>query len=71
VDLPAQLVVGPDGARHAFEIDGFLKECLVRGQDELALTLGHAEAIAAFEARHREAMPWLAADAGARRLPPA
>ena len=69
VDLPGQTVVGPDGSRHAFEVDGFLKECLVRGQDELALTLGYAEAIAAFEARHREAMPWLTTDGGARVAP--
>jgi 3-isopropylmalate/(R)-2-methylmalate dehydratase small subunit len=61
VDLPTQTVTGPDGARHAFEVDAFVKECLLRGQDEIALTLGHEAAIAAFEARHREAMPWLAA----------
>ncbi len=59
VDLPSQTVIGPDGARHAFEVDGFLKECLLRGQDEMALTLGYESAIAAFEARHREEMPWL------------
>ena len=59
VDLPSQTVTGPDGTRHAFEIDAFLKECLLRGQDEIALTLSHESEIAAFEARHREAMPWL------------
>jgi 3-isopropylmalate/(R)-2-methylmalate dehydratase small subunit len=62
VDLPAQTVTAPDGTRHAFEVDGFLKECLVRGQDELALTLAREPAIAAFEARHRAEMPWLAPD---------
>jgi 3-isopropylmalate/(R)-2-methylmalate dehydratase small subunit len=59
VDLPAQTVTGPDGAPHAFQVDAFLKECLLTGQDEIALTLGHEADIAAFEARHREAMPWL------------
>jgi len=67
VDLPAQTVTGPDGARHAFPVDAFLKECLLRGQDEIALTLSHAAAIEAFEARQREAMPWLRpGPAGAR-----
>lgn len=59
VDLPSQTVTGPDGARYAFEVDGFLKECLLRGQDEIALTLGYESAIAAFETRHRGRMPWL------------
>ena len=61
VDLPSQTVTGPDGVPHRFEVDAFLKECLLRGQDEIALTLGHEAAIAAFEARHRDAMPWLGA----------
>ena len=60
MDLLAQTVAGADGSRHAFEVDAFLKECLLRGQDEVALTLGYADAIAAFEARRREEMPWLA-----------
>ncbi len=64
VDLPSQTVTGPDGAAYAFEVDGFLKECLLRGQDEIALTLGYESAIAAFEERHRREMPWLAADPG-------
>jgi len=33
VDLPSQTVTGPDGARHGFPVDAFLKECLLRGQD--------------------------------------
>jgi 3-isopropylmalate/(R)-2-methylmalate dehydratase small subunit len=66
VDLAGQAVTGPDGARHAFEVDAFLKECLLRGLDEIALTQSYEAAIVAFEERHRAAMPWLwpaAADA--------
>lgn len=59
IDLPSQTVTGPDGTRYAFPVDAFLKECLLRGQDEIALTLGYEDAIAAFEARHRTEMPWL------------
>jgi hypothetical protein len=32
---------------------------LLTGQDEIALTLGHERAIAAFEARHALEAPWL------------
>ena len=60
VDLPAQTVTAPDGVRHEFHIDPFLKECLLRGQDEIALILSYEAAIAAFEAHHRQEMPWLA-----------
>jgi 3-isopropylmalate/(R)-2-methylmalate dehydratase small subunit len=64
VDLVGQTVTGPDGARHAFEVDPFLRECLLRGQDEIALTLGHEAAIAAFEERHRGETPWEARRGG-------
>jgi 3-isopropylmalate/(R)-2-methylmalate dehydratase small subunit len=59
VDLTAQQVIAPDGTRHAFEIDGFKKQALLTGQDEIGLTFGYEELIADFERRHREAMPWL------------
>ena len=58
IDLPSQTVTGPDGASHAFEVDGFRKECLLRGQDEIALTLGYESAIAAYEARRAVEWPW-------------
>jgi 3-isopropylmalate/(R)-2-methylmalate dehydratase small subunit len=59
VDLESQTVLGPDGARHAFEIDPFRKELLRTGQDEIALTLGYEAAIAAFEQRQTAEVPWL------------
>ncbi|PWU23934.1 MAG: 3-isopropylmalate dehydratase small subunit [Candidatus Rokuibacteriota bacterium] len=61
VDLPSQTVTGPDGAAHEFQVDPFLKECLLTGRDEIALTLSYESAIAAFEERHRREMPWLEA----------
>lgn len=60
VDLAAQAVTGPDGTRHEFTVDPFVRECLLRGQDEIALTLGYAPAIDLFEERQRREMPWLA-----------
>jgi 3-isopropylmalate/(R)-2-methylmalate dehydratase small subunit len=59
VDLGSQTVTGPDGAKYAFAVDAFLKECLLRGHDEIALTMGYEAQIAAFEARHHREMPWL------------
>ncbi len=60
VDLESQTVTAPDGTTHPFSIDPFRKQCLLTGQDEIALTLGQEPAIAAFERRHASAMPWLA-----------
>lgn len=59
IDLPAQTVITPEGAHFAFEIDAFRKDCLIRGLDEIGLTLTHADAIRAYEARRRESAPWL------------
>ena len=47
VDLEAQTAGG-----FAFELDPFQRHCLLEGLDEIALTLAHAEAIAAYEAEH-------------------
>ena len=52
VDLLEQWVVGPDGARHHFEVDPFAKHCLVEGLDELAFTLSQMPQIEAFERRY-------------------
>ena len=60
VDLEAQVLAGPDGQRHSFAVDPFRRECLLKGVDEIAMTLGHEQEIAAFEARHLRELPWLA-----------
>ncbi|MDX2156824.1 MAG: 3-isopropylmalate dehydratase small subunit [Hyphomicrobiaceae bacterium] len=51
IDLPSQTVQGPDGKTDRFEIDPFRKECLLKGIDDITLTLGYESAIAAFESR--------------------
>ncbi|HEY9572038.1 MAG TPA: 3-isopropylmalate dehydratase small subunit [Pusillimonas sp.] len=55
VDLPAQVVTGPDGAVHRFDIDAFSKKCLVEGLNEIDYTLQKADQIAAFEQRYSTA----------------
>jgi 3-isopropylmalate/(R)-2-methylmalate dehydratase small subunit len=58
VDLPNQTVTGPDGKVDEFEIDPFLKHCMVNGLDEIGLTLEKAAAISAFEAKAASERSW-------------
>jgi len=60
IDMERQTVTGPDGAGHHFEIDPFVKHCLLNGLDDIGLTLQHAERIAAFEAALGLECPWIA-----------
>ena len=64
VDLEARTITRPNGGRIAFEIDGFRRDCLLNGLDDIGLTLQKADKIDAFEAAQKEKQPWLyAADA--------
>ncbi len=59
IDLAAQTVSLPDGSVERFEVDPFRKECLLKGWEEIDLTLQHEAAIAAYERRQRSELPWL------------
>jgi len=59
IDLDAQTVATPDGHTLRFDIDPFRKECLLRGLDDIGLTLRHADHIREFEERRRATQPWL------------
>jgi len=59
IDLNAQTVVAPDGAEYHFEIDAGLKEKMLSGMDDIAMTLAEKELIDVFEEKHRQAQPWL------------
>jgi 3-isopropylmalate/(R)-2-methylmalate dehydratase small subunit len=59
VDLPAQAIITAGGERLAFDIDPFRKDCLLRGLDDIGLTLQHADAIRDYETRRRDEAPWL------------
>lgn len=60
VDLPAQTVLGPDQTCHRFEIDPFDKERLLKGLDEIGLTMQFETRIADFVRRYSERHPWAA-----------
>jgi 3-isopropylmalate/(R)-2-methylmalate dehydratase small subunit len=57
IDVRAQRARG-DGFAYGFELDPFIKECLVEGLDEISLVERHTEAIAGFESTRA---PWLPA----------
>ena len=59
VDLEKQQVTTPSGEAFGFAVDAFRKECLLKGLDDISLTLQHVEAIKGFEVKKRVDEPWL------------
>lgn len=59
IDLVAQTVTTPAGDVYPFEVDAFRKHCLLNGLDDIGLTMQQQDKIKAFEAKHRQAQPWL------------
>jgi len=55
IDVAGSFIELPDGGRFSFELDAFARHCLLEGVDQLGFLLKHADAIAAFENRQREA----------------
>jgi len=53
IDLQSETLTGPDGDRHGFTIPAFSRDCLLRGLDEIGLTLTLLPEIEAFEAARR------------------
>jgi 3-isopropylmalate/(R)-2-methylmalate dehydratase small subunit len=53
VDLEQLKITGPEGLSLEFDVDPFRRECLLKGLDDIGLTLEHEADIAAFEARRR------------------
>ena len=52
IDLQQQTVSDDHGLALNFPIDPFRKECLLKGLDDIGLTLLHEEKIHAYEASH-------------------
>jgi len=59
IDLPHQTVAAPDGTEHAFEISALRKDRLIRGIDDIDVTLEYRNAIECFESKRRTEVPWL------------
>jgi 3-isopropylmalate/(R)-2-methylmalate dehydratase small subunit len=56
VDLVNQQLVLPEGQQVAFPIDGFAKQCLLKGVDQLGFLMQQEETISAFENDHAPAV---------------
>ncbi len=59
VNLDAQSVTTPGGEVFGFQVDSFRKHCLMKGLDDIGLTLQHTDEIRAYEKRRRSEAPWL------------
>jgi 3-isopropylmalate/(R)-2-methylmalate dehydratase small subunit len=59
VELEAQRVVLNNGEAVPFEVEPYRKAMLLRGMDEIGLTLSRLTDIEAAEARDRQQRPWL------------
>jgi 3-isopropylmalate/(R)-2-methylmalate dehydratase small subunit len=59
IDLPNQSLIAPDATTHGFEISPLRKDRLLRGIDDIDVTLEYRDAIESFEAKRRAAIPWL------------
>ncbi len=57
VDLDSQSVSTPDGWQRRFDVDPFVKHCLLNGLDAIGLTLEHEDDITAFEAQRSGLLP--------------
>lgn len=59
VDLAAQTVTTPTQRILSFAIDGFRKQALLQGLDNIGWTLAHSAEIVAYEQRRKQEAPWL------------
>ena len=59
IDLEQQKVVRPNGDSFDFDIDQFRKDCLIKGLDEIGLTLQSTQAIKDYEKSRAEQQPWV------------
>lgn len=58
IDLENQTIKGPDGGTINFAIDPFRKDCLLKGLDDVGLTLEKEDRITSFEAARSQSQPW-------------
>ena len=59
VDLEAQIVTGPDGQTHRFDIDAHRRHRLLNGLDAVGYTMQFEAEIIAFEESYAKSVSWL------------
>ena len=64
IDLEKQVVIAADGREFPFQIDAVIRERLLNGWDDIAMTESYRDRIAAFKAGDRVVRPWAIPSAG-------
>ena len=59
VNLDEQSLIDPSGNTLVFELEKFRKDALLKGLDEIGLTLSHAGVIRSFETNYQKKHPWI------------
>ncbi len=59
VDLGSQQITRSDGTVYSFDIDPFRKDCLIRGLDDIGLTMQKEEMIKQYENHRSSEEPWI------------
>ena len=59
VDLEAQEITTSDGEVIKFEVDGFKKQCLLEGLDDIGQTLQKQSSVEAYEGKMAQERPWV------------
>jgi len=59
IDLENQIITTPDQRSLPFQVEPFRRDCLLKGLDDIGLTLRRADMIRAFEAERLARHPWL------------
>ncbi|HUE19277.1 MAG TPA: 3-isopropylmalate dehydratase small subunit [Stellaceae bacterium] len=59
IDLQRQIITRPDGQELAFKVDAFQRDCLLKGLDEIGMTMQKHKAISSYEQKRRQSQPWL------------
>lgn len=59
VDLQEQQVVDAGGRRFDFAVEGYRRQCLLEGLDDIGVTLQSTDAINAYEKRSAQRFPWM------------
>jgi len=59
IDLAEQRIDGFGSESLSFDVDGFRKDCLLKGLDDIGITLQRESTIREFEEKHRRQFPWV------------
>ena len=59
INLESQKITRADGKEYSFEVDPFRRHCLLKGLDDIGISLEDAGLIRSYEQQRRESKPWL------------